>query len=86
MESAPSVLPERRRNMLWLDESSHYSFWWCVSQARIEYKLVETELSLNGKYFSTQDVLDQYGKDGWELVAAYYDGSHRRGRLIFMRK
>jgi hypothetical protein len=70
------------------------------AQAHIEYKVVETGVYLTpdgknvgqvdpkAKYFGTQDALDQYGKDGWELVAAsYYDrvpGGY--GQLIFMRK
>jgi hypothetical protein len=69
------------------------------AQTRIEYRVVETEVFLtpdgkavpggqNVKYFSTQDALDQYGKDGWELVTASYDrdSGPRRGHLIFMRK
>ena len=69
------------------------------AQAHIEYKVVETGVYLtpdgknvgpaasNAKYFSTQDALDQYSKDGWELITALYDrvpGGY--GQLIFMRK
>jgi hypothetical protein len=71
------------------------------AQAQIEYKVVETGVYLtpdgksflqqvnpNAKYFSTQDALDQYGKDGWELVtASYYDGfPGGHGQLIFKRR
>lgn len=70
-----------------------------LAQPRIEYKAVETEVFLtpdgqvvsggeNVKYFSTQAALDQYSKDGWELVTASYDrdGGILRGLLIFKRK
>jgi hypothetical protein len=69
------------------------------AQPRIVYKAVEVEVFLtpdgkvvgggeNAKYFSTQNALDEYAKNGWELVTAVYDHQDgpRRGHLIFMRK
>jgi hypothetical protein len=70
------------------------------AQAPIEYKAVQVEVSLtrdwkeslsggNVKYYSTQDALNEYGKNGWQLVTATYDNytNHQRtGQLIFMRK
>ena len=64
------------------------------AQARIEYKVVQTEVSISDgggpvfgrfKFFSTQDALDQYSKEGWELVTAFYD-RNGHGRLILRRK
>jgi hypothetical protein len=73
------------------------------AQARTEYKFVETEVFLtsegkvgsggqNVKYFSTQDALNEYGKNGWQLVTASFEdvnitnGGPGRGHLIFVRK
>ncbi len=71
------------------------------AQAGIEYKVVTAEVYLarDGKevsggadvrYFSTQDALNEYGKNGWQLVSAYYeahlDNTPRPLHLIFMRK
>ena len=73
------------------------------AQARAEYKYVETEVYLTSegkvvsggqdvKYFSTQDALNEYGKNGWQLVTASFEdfnvnyGPHGRGHLVFVRK
>lgn len=69
------------------------------AQGRIEYKFVRTDVFLtpdgkevsggeNVRYFRTQDALNEYGKDGWQLVSASYvaEGSHTVGYVIFMKK
>jgi hypothetical protein len=70
------------------------------AQAPIEYKAVQVEISIgrdwrdsligaNPKYYSTQDALNEYGKNGWQLVtASYYNNRNgeRIGQLIFLRK
>ena len=71
------------------------------AQTPVQYKLVETNVFLtrDGKrvaggdardvrYFSTQDALNQYGNEGWQLVtAAYHDeGGIPSGFLIFTKK
>jgi Domain of unknown function (DUF4177) len=72
------------------------------AQAGIEYKVVNAEVYLtpdgretnggqNSRYVSTQDVLNEYGKSGWQLISAYYDFHFRTTdpralHLIFMRK
>jgi Domain of unknown function (DUF4177) len=72
-----------------------------LAQPGIEYKVVNAELFLdadgkrvsggqNARYFTIQDALNEYGKNGWELITAFYD-SHfentpRELRLIFMKK
>jgi hypothetical protein len=56
------------------------------AQGRIQYKVVEVDFH-GDKYLSTQDALNEYGKNGWELVSASYrEDGQRSGRLIFMRK
>ena len=67
------------------------------AQASTEYKDVRAEVYLtpggidvgsagsqNAKFFSTQDVLNEYGKNGWQFVTAFSENS--RVHLIFMRK
>jgi Domain of unknown function (DUF4177) len=69
------------------------------AQGRIEYKFVRTEvfLALDGKevsggenvrYFRTQDALNEYAKEGWQLVSASYAAENGRnvGYVIFMKK
>ena len=72
------------------------------AQGRIEYKLVRTEVYLtpdgqevsggeNVRYFRTQDALNEYAKDGWQLVTASYvaeanSAPRTVGHLIFMKK
>jgi hypothetical protein len=69
------------------------------AQGHIEYKVVDVEVdvpadwksTLSGgdtKYITTQDALNEYGKNGWQLVSANYwlQGGYRSGRLIFTRK
>jgi hypothetical protein len=67
--------------------------------SNIEYKVVDVDVlvtadwknTLSGekvKYLSTQDALNEYGKNGWELISASYwhENNQRTGRLIFGRK
>ena len=71
------------------------------AQAPIEYKAVLTEIQVpfdgiagrrNAKLYTTQDALDEYGKDGWKLVTQSYvpdsaNGGHPvEQQLIFVRK
>jgi hypothetical protein len=71
------------------------------AQAGIEYKVVNAEVFLtpDGKessggrdvrYFRAQDALNEYGKNGWQLVTAFYDLQSDRSlrplHLIFIRK
>ncbi len=68
------------------------------AEASIEYKDVGAGVYLtpdgkevgpgqNARYFSTQDVLNEYGKNGWQLVSTYYaQYENVRLHLIFMRK
>jgi hypothetical protein len=67
------------------------------AQGSIEYKVVDVEVFLTAdgkinltegvKYLSTQDALNEYGKNRWELVSAVFGReTQRNGRLIFMRK
>jgi len=52
------------------------------AQAGIDYKVVSAEVFLtpdgkevdggrDAKYFSAQDALSEYGKNGWQLVTAF---------------
>ena len=72
------------------------------AQAHIEYKHVRTEVLLtpdgreafegqNLRFFRTQDALDEYAKNGWQLVSASFvvetnSGRRTVGNLIFMKK
>jgi hypothetical protein len=69
------------------------------AQGSIEYKVVDVDVNVTAdwkttlsepkvKYLSTQDVLNEYGKNGWELISASYwrENNQRTGRLIFGRK
>lgn len=47
------------------------------------YESVETGLFRSQRLITTQSVLDQYAKEGWELVtASYYDDPHSSGRAV----
>ena len=74
------------------------------AQRPIEYKAVPTNFwvtpdgkgaapgARQSKYITTQGALDEYGKDGWQLVTQSYlpvgtnRGDPREQQLIFMRK
>jgi hypothetical protein len=73
------------------------------AQAGMEYKVVNAELfhTPDGKeveggpnvtYYSTQDALNEYGKNGWQLVTAFYENHFPQGsqprvlHLIFMKR
>jgi len=76
------------------------------AQRRIEYKFVRTEVFLtadgkeatsggeNIRFYRTQDALNEYAKNGWELVTASYvmdvmggnSAPRAVGQLIFMKK
>jgi hypothetical protein len=74
------------------------------AQRPIEYKAVPTNFwvtpdgkgaapgARHSKYVTTQGALDEYGKDGWQLVTHSYlpvgtnRGDPREQQLIFMRK
>jgi hypothetical protein len=71
------------------------------AQAGIEYKVVNAEVFLTRdggrevgggdvrdvRYVSTQDVLNEYGRSGWQLITCYPAlNSSGALHLIFMRK
>jgi hypothetical protein len=73
------------------------------AQIGIDYKVVNAELfhtpdgkevqgGPNATYYSTQDALNEYGKNGWQLVTAFYenhnvnDTTPRVLHLIFMKR
>jgi len=72
------------------------------AQTGPEYRVVNAEIYVgpdgkevaggeNAKFYGTQDALNQYGKNGWELVTAFYDlhfqtNNTRELHLIFMKR
>ena len=72
------------------------------AQTGIDYKVVNAEVFLtsdgkevsggqNVRYYSTQDALNEYGKNGWVLITAFYENHQdnpgaRVLHLVFMKR